>query len=71
MLFRSGSYENPKMFHVTINFVEANGKTKITMRMLFQKAEERKVVVEKYGALEGQKQHLDKLEAYLAKMQKI
>ena len=41
------------------------------MRMLFKKAEERKEVVEKYGALEGQKQHLDKLEAYLAKMQMI
>lgn len=71
LVYDHGNYENPKMFHATINFVEANGKTKITMRMLFKKAEERKVVVEKYGALEGQKQHLDKLEAYLAKMQKI
>ena len=71
LVYDHGNYENPKMFHVTINFVEANGKTKITMRMLFKKAEERKVVVEKYGALEGQKQHLDKLEAYLAKMQMI
>lgn len=69
LVYNHGNYENPEMFFVTINFIEDNGKTKITMRMLFKTVDERKVVVEKYGALEGQKQHLDKLEAYLVKMQ--
>ena len=69
LVYNHGNYENPEMFFVTINFAEDNGKTKITMRMLFKTADERKVVVEKYGALEGQKQHLDKLDAYLVKMQ--
>jgi len=67
LVYNHGNFENPEMFFVTINFLEDNGKTRITMRMLFKTAEERKVVVEKYGALEGQKQHLDKLDAYLAK----
>ncbi|MDX1959001.1 MAG: SRPBCC domain-containing protein [Leptospiraceae bacterium] len=66
LVYNHGNYENPNMFFVTINFLEDNGKTKITMRMLFNTREEREVVVEKYGALEGQKQHLDKLDAYLA-----
>ena len=69
LVYNHGNYENPEMFFVTLNFAEDNGKTKITMRMLFKTADERKVVVEKYGALEGQKQHLDKLDAYLVKMQ--
>jgi hypothetical protein len=41
----------PEMFFVTINFIEDNGKTKITMRMLFKTAEERKVVVEKVWSI--------------------
>lgn len=69
LVYNHGNFENPEMFFVTIKFLEDNGKTKITMRMLFKTADERKVVVEKYGALEGQKQHLDKLDAYLTKMQ--
>jgi len=69
LVYNHGNYENPEMFFVTINFTEDNGKTKITMRMLFKTADARREVVEKYGALEGQKQHLDKLDAYLAKLQ--
>ena len=69
LVYNHGNYENPEMFFVTIKFVEDNGKTKITMRMLFKTVDERREVVEKYGALEGQKQHLDKLDAYLTKMQ--
>jgi uncharacterized protein YndB with AHSA1/START domain len=69
LVYNHGNYENPEMFFVTINFLEDNGKTKITMRMLFKTVDARREVVEKYGALEGQKQHLDKLDAYLAKLQ--
>lgn len=36
------------------------------MKMLFKTAEERDQVVEKYGAVEGLKQNMDKLGEYLA-----
>jgi hypothetical protein len=44
------------------------GKTKLSMQMLFKTAEERDQVVEKYGAVEGLKQNMDKLGEYLAKV---
>jgi uncharacterized protein YndB with AHSA1/START domain len=45
-----------------------NNKTKLTMRMVFQTAEERNRTAEKFGAVEGQQQTLNRLEEYLAKM---
>lgn len=39
--------------------------TLVTLRHLFPSREERDEVVQKYGAVEGGKQHLAKLEAYL------
>lgn len=58
-----------KYFHVTVTFEAVGRKTKLTMRMVFNTAEERNKVVKEYGAIEGNKQTLDKLEAYLAKME--
>jgi uncharacterized protein YndB with AHSA1/START domain len=58
-------------FDVTVTFEKANGKTKLTMRMLFKTAAERDRVVNEYGAMEGNRQTLDKLEALLAKMQPL
>ncbi len=56
-------------FHVTVTFEEeAEGKTKLTMTMLFATAEERQKVIDEYGALDGQKQTLDKLEQHLANL---
>ncbi len=54
-------------FHTTVTFDDLDGKTSLTMRMRFETAEERDRVVEKFGALEGAKQHLESLEAFLAK----
>jgi len=53
-------------FHVTVTFDEEDGKTKLTMRILLASAEERERVV-KFGAIEGGKQTLGRLEAHLAK----
>lgn len=39
--------------------------TRVTLRHLFPSREARDEVVEKYGAIEGGKQHLAKLEAYV------
>lgn len=55
-------------FKVEINFEERENKTLLTMRMEFPTAEALALVVNEYGALEGQKQHLNKLEAHLEKM---
>lgn len=60
---------DPGQFKVTVNFnaVEKN-KTEIHMRMLFQTKEARDLVVEKYGAIEGNTQTMNRLEEYLKTM---
>jgi uncharacterized protein YndB with AHSA1/START domain len=55
-------------FHATVRFEEVAGGTKVTMRMRFDTAAERSHVAEKFGAVEGQKQTLDRLDAYLAEL---
>lgn len=57
---------NPTLFHTTVTFEEQNGKTNITMKAIFATAEERNRVVKEYGAAEGGKQTLSKLDAYLS-----
>lgn len=52
-------------FETTITLEAAGIGTLITVRQLFPNRESRDEVVEKYGALEGGRQHLAKLEAYL------
>jgi uncharacterized protein YndB with AHSA1/START domain len=52
-------------FEVTITLQETGGGTLITLRQLYPTSESRDEVVTKSGALEGGKQHLAKLEAYL------
>ena len=52
-------------FHATITFEDENGKTRLTMKSLFKTAKQRNHVVEKYGAIEGGKQHLANLEEYV------
>ena len=55
-------------FHVTVRFEEQDGKTKLSMQMLFDTAEERDRTIETFGAVEGLKQTLGRLEEYLIKM---
>jgi len=57
----------PVSHHVTVTFADLGGKTRIDMRMVFASAEARTHVIEVYGAFEGLKQHLGRLEVYLAK----
>ena len=52
-------------FETCITLQETDSGTLITLRQLFPSKESRDEVVEKYGAIEGGKQHLAKLEAYL------
>jgi len=56
---------NDAAFHVTVTFEEEDGKTRVTMKSLFRTAKQLNHVVEKYGAIEGGKQHLANLEEYV------
>ena len=58
----------PVRFHVTVTFEEQNGKTKLTMRSVFESAAELKRVNDTYGAIEGAKQTIARLAEYLTKM---
>ena len=53
-------------FTVTITFDEVADGTAVTMRSLFPTAEARAHVVERYGAIEGGKQHLERLGEHVA-----
>jgi len=55
-------------FQNTVTFEEQGGKTKLSMRMVFSSPEELEHVVKVYGAIEGGKQTLERLEEYLAKL---
>jgi uncharacterized protein YndB with AHSA1/START domain len=52
-------------FEATVTLQETGGGTLITLRQLYPSMESRDEVVNKYGAIEGGKQHLAKLEAYV------
>jgi len=62
----SDDVDEPGHFHVTMTFAEQDGKTLLSMQMLFESTEERDRVVKEYGAIEGGEQTLDRLAAYLA-----
>lgn len=53
-------------FTCTISLEETPDGTRVTIRHLFPDQRSRDEVVEKYGAIEGGRQHLAKLEAYVA-----
>jgi len=57
----------PVNFHVTVTFEKQGDKTLLTMRMVFESAAELDRVDREYGAIEGAKQHVDRLEEYLRK----
>lgn len=62
------SHVSGPLFHSTVTFAAQGSKTKITVRMLFDSAEERENVVKKYGAIEGLNQTLGRLEQQLARV---
>lgn len=58
---------DPDSFVSTITLEEQNGeRTLVTLHSLFATKEKRDEVVERYGAIEGAKQTLERLGAYLA-----
>ena len=53
-------------FRSTVTFDDMGGKTVLTMRAVFESAEARDFVQEKYHAVEGGNETLDRLVAHLA-----
>jgi uncharacterized protein YndB with AHSA1/START domain len=66
MVYVHGDEGDPDQFQTTVTFEEQGAKTKLTLRALFRSAAERDHVVKEFGAIEGAKQTLDRLGAYLA-----
>jgi uncharacterized protein YndB with AHSA1/START domain len=61
----SGDANDPNQFEVTVTFAEQDGKTVLTMRMLFATTGARAHVMA-LGAIEGSNQTLARLAEYLA-----
>lgn len=64
MLFDHGD-DQRVWFETTVTLDVTDTGTRVTVRQVFPTQAERDEVVEKYGAIEGGKQHLAKLEAYV------
>lgn len=66
----SGDIDNdPHKFEVTVNFDKEGDKTKLTMRMVFATAEQLNLVVKEYGAIDGNKQTMERMENHLQLLQ--
>lgn len=65
LVYRQGGKPgDPDAFHTTITLAEEGGKTRISLRGLFNTKAQRDEVVEKFNAFEGAVQHLARLDAY-------
>jgi uncharacterized protein YndB with AHSA1/START domain len=68
LAFRHGTSEeeNPEQdFNTRITLEDLGGKTRLTMVAVFKDKAARDLVIRDYGAVEGGRQHLDKLALYL------
>ena len=62
-----GERENdPRAFDSTVTLVERGSATEVTLRAVFKTRKQRDEVVEQFGALEGARQTLGRLAAYVA-----
>ncbi|MGC4087120.1 MAG: SRPBCC family protein [Polyangiaceae bacterium] len=66
VLLHGAHVDDPASFTSFISFVEVDGRTELTMRALFKTQAQRDEVVERYGAIEGGRQTLQRLADYLA-----
>jgi len=65
-LHDSGKDNDPREFQSIITFEAVGKQTKVTLTSVFKTKEAKEFVVREFGALEGAKQHLGKLESYLS-----
>lgn len=64
------SEEDPNTFSSTVTLVDRGKTTNITLRAVFRTKKQRDEVVEQYDAIEGAKQTLGRLAAYIATLVK-
>lgn len=65
--FATDTENAPDPVRTTVTFDEENGKTKVTLRLMFATAAERKQAV-KYGAIVGAMQALENLSEYVVNL---
>ena len=65
LVYVHGDDKDPDMFHTTVTFEDDGGKTALTMRAVFKTAAARDFVVRERGAVEGAKQTVARLDAYM------
>ena len=68
LVYLHGDDKEPDMFHNTVTFDDQDGKTALTMRAVFKTAAAREFVVRERGAIEGGKQTVARLDAYVRTM---
>jgi uncharacterized protein YndB with AHSA1/START domain len=65
LVYDHGGDDGKVAFKVTATFEAVGDKTKVTMHSVFPTAEARNLVVERYGAIEGGKQTIGRLDDYV------
>ena len=60
---------DPRAFTTTVTFGERGNATEVVMRAVFLTKQQRDEVIERYGALEGARQTIARLAAYIAQAQ--
>jgi uncharacterized protein YndB with AHSA1/START domain len=68
LIYDHGQPEDGGQFRSFVRFTDEGGKTRVSMKGVFKTAEYRQMVIDKYGALEGQKQHMARMEEYITKI---
>lgn len=68
LVYVHGDPDDVDRFHVTVTFEDENGKTRLSMRSLFETKEKRDRVVREVGAIEGMNQTLGRLAEHLQGM---
>jgi uncharacterized protein YndB with AHSA1/START domain len=68
LVYKHGDDKNHDMFRAAVTFTEVGAKTLVSLYTTFPSKQARDTVVEKYGAVEGGKQHLANLAEYLKEM---
>ena len=66
LVYIHGGGDGDEPFQVAVTFAERGRQTEVTMRMLFPSAEELDRVIREYGALEGAKSTMERLDEHLA-----
>ncbi len=67
--FRQGGHENdPDAFESSVTFADRAGRTEITLRALLNSQAQRAYLAENYRAVEGARETLERLEAYVQEL---